>query len=102
MDSQNIQEHISQYPDPEESGLSFPWLAHYQPVAVESISARHEPIIHEGFIPQQETFVGTSMSDYSLRSSSALLAEEAIALPGVVLEDSDEDPDFNESNDEVE
>lgn len=104
MDSQN-QEHISQYPDPEESGLSLPWLARYQPVPAESISVRHAPNIHEGFITQQETLAGTSTSGYSLRSqrsSSILPAEEGVALPSAVLEDSEEDSDFNESNDEVE
>lgn len=105
MDSQNTTENLSQYPDPEESGLSFPWLTHYQPVPAENLSASLEPLIHEGFIPQQETFVGISSSGYSLRSqrsTSIILPNEAVTLPSAVLEDSQDDSDFNESNDEVE
>lgn len=100
---QGIQEDLSQYPDPEQSGLSFPWLDQYQPVAADSLSARPQPIVHVGFVPEQDEDVATT--GYGLRGhrrSSILLAEEGILEPSAVLEDSEEDPEFVDSDLEAE
>lgn len=100
--SQDNQEYFSQYPDPEQSGLSFPWLDQYQPVAAERFSARQQPIIHEGFVPQDDA--SSPKSGYGLRSrhkSSIMLAEEGLLTPHAVLEDSEEDPDFVETDNEA-
>lgn len=100
---QGVQDDLSQYPDPEQSGLSFPWLDRYQPVAADSLSARLQPIVHEGFVPEQDE--DAAMAGYGLRShrrSSILLAEEGLLEPSAVLEDSDEDPEFVDSDVEAE
>ena len=100
---QGNQDDLSQYPDPEKSGLSFPWLDQYQPVAAESLSARLQPIVHEGFIPEQDEDASTA--GYGLRGhhrSSILLPEEGLLEPSAVLDDSDEDPEFVNSDVEAE
>jgi hypothetical protein len=91
------QEHRSQYPDPEESGLAFPWLDQYQPVDAAALSSRLQPIVHEGFISTENRPAATSR--YSLRNHrtpSYKLAEEGLLRPSAVLEDSEEDPEFVE------
>lgn len=104
MDNNKANHHdVSQYPDPEQSGLSFPWLDQYQPVPAENLSTRPQPIIHEGFVPQQNSIMATA--GYGLRShrrSSILLAEEGLLEPSAVLEDSEDDPEFVESDVEAE
>lgn len=100
---QSNQGDLSQYPDPEQSGLSFPWLDQYQPVAAESLSARPQPIVHEGFVPEQDEDATTAR--YNLRGhrrSSILRPEEGLLEPSAVLEDSDEDPEFVNSDVEAE
>lgn len=37
-------DHLSQYPDPEQSGISLPWLDRYQPGAAENISTGLHPM----------------------------------------------------------
>jgi hypothetical protein len=97
------QDDVSQYPDPEQSGLSFPWLDQYQPVPAEMLSASPWPLIHEGFIQQQNQH--TAAAGYGLknhRRSSISLAEEGLPEPSAVLEDSDNDHEFFESDAEAE
>ncbi|KAF7510876.1 hypothetical protein GJ744_005706 [Endocarpon pusillum] len=96
---QDNQGDLSQYPDPEQSGLSFPWLDRYRPVAAESLSARPQHIVHEGFVPEQDEDATTA--GYGLRvnrRSRILLPEEGLLEPSAVLEDSDEDPEFVDSD----
>jgi hypothetical protein len=93
----------SQYPDPEQNGLSFPWLDQYQPVPAEMLSSTPQPLIYEGFIQQQYPNIATE--GYGLRShrrSSILLAEEGLLEPSAVLENSEEDPEFFDSDDGAE
>jgi len=96
------QDDVPQYPDPEQSGLSFPWLEQYQPVPAKILSASSRPITHEDSIQQQNQH--TVAAGYGLRNhrrSSILLAEEGLLEPSAVLEDSDNDPEFFESDVEV-
>lgn len=97
------QDDLSQYPDPEQSGLSFPWLDQYQPVPAEMLSASSHPLIHEGLIQQQNQHKATA--GHGLRNhrrSSIMLAEEGLLEPSAVLGDSDNDPEFSESDVEAE
>ena len=101
--NQGIEGHVSQYPDPEQSGLSFPWLNQYQPVAADNLSARLQPIIHEAFVPHDDGSTATAGSYLQTRRrSSIMLAGEGSLEPSAVLRDSEEDPDFVESSIEAE
>ncbi len=102
-DQWESQEQVPQYPDPEQSGLSFPWLDRYEPVAAERLSTRPQPIVHEGFVPEYDG--SPALSGYNFRNgrrSSIILAEEGLLQPSAVLEDSEEDPEFVESDVEEE
>jgi hypothetical protein len=103
MDNASGNQDVSQYPDPEQSGLSFPWLDQYQPVPAEILSVSSRPLTHEGVIQQHNQH--TAAAGYGLRNhrrSSILLAEEGLHEPSAVLEDSDNDPEFFESDLEAE
>lgn len=93
-----IEEPVSQYPDPEQSGLTFPWLDQYQPVAAEQLSARLQPIVHEGYVPRENG--SSSASTYHLRGHPrpTMLAMEDDLHSNAVLEDSEEDPEFVETD----
>jgi hypothetical protein len=96
-------EQDSQYPDPEQSGLSFPWLDKYQPVPADALAARLAPIVHEGFVPEQDELA--SPSGHALRNyrrPSFRAAEDGFGQPSAVLEDSEDDPEFVESEMEAE
>lgn len=92
---QESQEQVSQYPDPEQSGLSFPWLDQYQPMAAEHLATRLQPIVHEDLVSEDDE--SAENSGYRLgrrRRSSIMLAAEETFQPSIVLEGSEEDPDF--------
>ena len=94
---------VSQYPDPEQSGLNFPWLDQYRPVAAESLSTRLQPLIHEGYIPHENGSTSHSRYDFRDRHRSRfLMPEEEILNPSAVLEDSEEDPEFMDTDAETE
>lgn len=100
---QDTPEQVSEYPDPEESGLSFPWLDQYHPVPAETFSTRPQPIVHEGFVPQDDGSMMTSV--YGLRNrrrSSLLLPEEGFPGQNAVLENSGDDSEFLASDVEAE
>lgn len=99
-ENQDTEEHVSQYPDPEHSGLSFPWLDQYQPVAEDDLCGRAHS---RGFVPPEDEV--TTPIRYGLRNrgnSSALMGEEGISHPSAVLEDCEDDPDFLETDDDTE
>lgn len=99
MDShRETDEHdISHYPDPEESGLNFPWLDQYQPVAAESLSTRLPPLIHDGYIPQENGSTSALPNEFR-----HLIPQEEIFKPSAGPEDPDQDPDFMETDAEAE
>ena len=102
MDDHQTQAQDSQYPDPEESGLSFPWLDQYQPVDAAELTSRLQPIVHGGFIAQDKS---PPAPGYSLRNHptpSYKLARGGLYQQSAVLEDSEEDSEFIESNNESE
>ncbi len=92
------EEHVSQYPDPEQSGLTFPWLDQYQPVAAEQLSARLQPTLHDGHVPRENE--STSAAAYHLRDHQrpSMLRTEEDPHSSVMLEDSEEDPEFVETD----
>jgi hypothetical protein len=106
--NQHSPDDSSQYPDPEHSGLSFPWLDQYQPVAADGLSTRLQPIVYEGYIPEDNLPEGDGFSGtqgYGLRNrwrKSTVLVEDDLPGPSAILEDSDEDPEFEESDIEAE
>ena len=100
---QESEQHVSQYPDPEQSGLNFPWLDQYQPVAAEHLSTVRESLSHGSSVSQGDA--PTSTSRYNLRDrrrSSLVLAEDVHFRPSAVLEDSEGDPEFLDTDGEVE
>ena len=87
------QQQQSQYPDPEQSGLSFPWLHQYQPVTAESLSSRLHSIAHEDSIEQDDDSNATPRS--RLRNyERSRFSEDDVLQPSAVLEDSEEDPEY--------
>lgn len=97
------EDRVSQYPDPEQSGLSFPWLDQYQPVAADNLSVGPQFIIYEGFVPRED--VPTTTADHGLENpttTSSLPVEDGLPQSSAALQDSDEDLVFGETDGEAE
>lgn len=98
MDTQQDSQHdVSQYPDPEQSGLSFPWLDQYRPVAAENLSRRLYAIAHEDSTQEDDESIRTSRSGVRNRERSGF-SEDDLLRPSTVVEDSEEDPEYAESD----
>lgn len=102
MDSHLTGGHTSLYPDPEESGLSFPWLHRYQPVDAAELTGRLCSPSGDGpDLPQVESHPTARYGLRKRRSPSNKFArEEDQQQQSVGTDESEGDLEFTESNDE--
>lgn len=85
------------HPDSYGDSSAFPWMGHYSPVPIERFptSTSHHPIVHEGFVPDDEEMMD---EPYGIGSKHGAGVHTGEASRFVAYENVDYNDHFNSSD----